>query len=459
MNTASVEVREGAGQEPASKNSAWARMGLRAADASKQVAEASASSVHAAPTKSAAMSWWHGGWRALRYAAVGIALLAALPLGTVAMHRREFVRQTEGIRERVQQVDALRSLRVSVDASVTPQAAGEAYARLFPVDARDGFVPRLSVPEQERPAHTLRAIMSPASGTANAQWWGPQHEQIIRRAAAGLSATERDVLRRIAAAPMWETVDRVASAPWADLVGGQYRTPFAPNAQAFAMPIMHYGEGRAITYASVSRAAYYVSLGEYVQAELALRRALSMGFLLIDNGASTFDALVGRMFVGVAYKGLKELAQVRGAQGVLMPLPEIPEITSWGAAELPASTASFDELRAAQLRALADPALPRTLRLASLETLPWSVCGSLKETLFGPSAAARAATAAAVTSLGRTPAERELVRLIARPLDLHEPFREEALFDRAAVGAAQVVSAVTGKPQFAACTRMALAFR
>jgi hypothetical protein len=70
-----------------------------------------------------------------------------------------------------------------------------------------------------------------------------------------------------------------------------------------------------------------------------------------------------------------------------------------------------------------------------------------------------AANTAALASLGRTPAEREHVRLITRPRTFEASRFHGSPLAQAAAGAAQIVSTVTGNPHFAACTRVALDMR
>jgi len=460
LNTAPVVEHEAGLRGAPNGANAWTRMGVRVPDTAGQAA-ASRSSSHA---PNGVSSWSGGVLRAARYAAVGITLLTALPLGMLALKQRNFLLEMSFVRERVMQVDALRALRVPTNAAVTPEIAGEALARLFPVDARGGFVPRHVIPKSERPSQLLAAIVAPvnADGNANAEgapWWGPKHEQIIRRAAAGVSPQEREVLRRIATAPLWQTVDMIAAAPSADIVGGKFRTPFAPGVQSYAMPIGNHLDMKTVLYASLSRAAYFVSRGEYGEAELALRRALSIGFVLIDNGVTPFDAIMGRMFVGVSHKALQELAQIPSAKSMLIPLPPLAEFEPRRANGAQASGAGFEEVRASELRDIANPSLPRTLRMSSLEALQWSTCGSLREAVLGPSAEVLAANAAAVASLGRTAAEREYVRLLIRPRTFEASGSHGSPVALAAAGAAQIVSTVTGNPHFAACTRVALDMR
>jgi hypothetical protein len=165
------------------------------------------------------------------------------------------------------------------------------------------------------------------------------------------------------------------------------------------------------------------------------------------------------MVVGGAYKGLQELAQIPQAKGRLMPLPALPDNAPRGPRETRFDGAGFDAVRENQLRDIANPSMPRTLRLASLQDLQWSTCGSITEAVLGPSAEVLAANTAALASLGRTPAERDYVRLITRPKTFERSRFHGSPLEQAAAGAAQIVSAVAGNPHFAACTRVALDMR
>jgi hypothetical protein len=409
-----------------------------------------------------ATTWWKRAGRLLRNAAVGLALLTALPVGLLTMVRDNFLFVVFDAQERVVDMDHLRALRVPIDAAMSPAAAGEALGQLFPVAAQRDFVPRVAGAPGTRPAEAMTAIAFPQGPVQ--QWWGPQHALLIRRAAEGLPVAEQAVLQRIANAPVWRTMDMVARAPWADVVGGRFETPFSTSATSMAMPMPYFMDIKVMGYAGVSRAAYYVSQRDYVRAEAALRTVLSVGFLLIDNGTSVMDALTGRLVVNTAREGLEQLYAVSGDQGMAANGAVLVKGTgkSKGMMRDRRAGQTFERVRAQQLQDIRNPALPRSLRFSQLDALQWSSCASLREVFLGPSADVQAANAYALRELARTPAERDYVRLASRAL-ANAPYVPRALASSGspphgpleilgATGVAQIVSTVTGKPQLATCT-------
>lgn len=416
-----------------------------------------------------ATTWWKRAGRLLRNAAVGLALLTALPVGLLTMARDNFLVFGFDAQERVVDMDHLRALRLPTDAALSPTAAGEALGQLFPVAAQRDFVPRVVASNGTRPAEAMTAIAFPEGPVQ--QWWGPQQAQLIRRAAEGLPVTEQAVLQRIANAPVWRTMDMVARAPWADVVGGRFATPFSASATSMAMPMTHFMDIKVMGYAGVSRAAYYVSQGDYVRAEAALRTVLSVGFLLIDNGMSVMDALTGRLVVNTAREGLEQLYAVSGSQGMVANGAALVKgtRTSKGMIRDRRAGQTFERIRAQQLLDIRNPALPRSLRFNQLDALQWSSCASLREVFLGPPADVQAASAYALRELARTPAEREYVRLVTRTL-ARGPYVPRAFASSGgiphgpleilgATGVAQIVSTITGNPRVTTCTRAMLGMR
>ena len=58
----------------------------------------------------------------------------------------------------------------------------------------------------------------------------------------------------------------------------------------------------------MSRAAYYLAIGQPDKSEAALRSVVSFGFALIDNASSAIDAMVGAVIVNIGRNGLEQFA-------------------------------------------------------------------------------------------------------------------------------------------------------
>lgn len=132
--------------------------------------------------------------------------------------------------------------------------------------------------------------------------------KMVSKAARGVSAEELAYLRTVAESPVWRDVERVASAPSIDMIGGQFALPFRADAFSPAMPREQFNDSKALAHAAVSRAAYYVATGRPKEAEAALRTIVGYGFAMIDNGSNTLQVLIGRVITDIGRDGLHQLS-------------------------------------------------------------------------------------------------------------------------------------------------------
>jgi hypothetical protein len=281
-----------------------------------------------------------------------------------------------------------------------------------------------------------------------------QSPEVIRLAAGTLSEAEREYLRTIADAPIWRDIDRLASAGAVDVLGARYVLPFRDDASPELMPIPRFAATKEIVYASLSRAAHHVAQGEPDRAEHALRSALSYGFVMLDNGNTAIEGLLGRVMVGIASDGLHTLYTLTGnAAGAALTAPIADET-----AVPPQAPEGTTEER---LIAIAgNPAVARTIRMESLYRLAFSSCTSVRRVLFGPSAASDAAFDDARRTLARYPSERALIDLLQVAPD--RPTAESEIESKGEwllLGAASVASTVLNTPRIQACTRVLNAYR
>jgi hypothetical protein len=404
--------------------------------------------------------WARIALRMVRNAAIGLALLSTIPLGLVANRSIAFVPNMSHLAEKTAEAERWRDFRAPIDASITPQAAGDALRRITAVPARDGYRMRAVAVEHARPwsSITLAPDLFPNMRTPQSK--SPAAFMLIAKTLNGYSSRELAYLREIAEAPFWKDFDAVASAARVDVVGGLYETPFATGAQLMAFPTVGYADTKQIAYAAVARATYHLASGSPAEAERVLRTTVSFGFTFIDQGVTALDAMVGRMVVDIARDGLYQLYLQTGRGELADRVAPLPPSTATG----PRKRTPWVDGETARARTLAlinDGSIPRPLRMEALEVLSYSgSCGGVREMLTGPSDELRRTLTTARASMARFPSEQAFFDLIERTMQDGPRVERSAWAGwRLATGTAEVLSAVTGNPRIAACTRLATTFR
>ena len=408
------------------------------------------------------------GARFARQAAIGVLLLMTVPIAVVSTRGDAVWSDNTGVRERLAEAERLRPLMAPRDAAITPMEAGVAFRALQStrmdagspnaVAATAGFPLRV-VPTSNAPVWPEREITAAMfPGLIGPGFRGPMSTRIIERAQRAFSPEELAYLRSVAESPVWRDFDRVAHAAEVDLIGGQYVLPFREGASALAMPMPRYAGIRELASAGVSRAAYYVAIGEPERGEAALRSVVSFGFAMLDNGSTYMDALIGRVIIGIGRDGLRQWSETTHDAGGLALTAKTPKHEPFAHG---GGRRAFD-VDAARARLLADandPRVPRSARFESLRQLSLATCGSARGMLLGPATDIDAAFGGARSGLARYPSEQAYLDLLD---DAASRFPTENVgrispSDRLMVGAATVAGMVLNNPRVAACTRMVLA--
>ncbi len=398
--------------------------------------------------------------RILRDAFIAVALMATVPIGIVAFNGNRvwqggFAANTTA---RVNQSEAARPLALPRDPSITPLAAGLAFNALQPAP-KPGEYPDFPVIEPVvRPARTWeKATLTPGM-FASAQpdmYHGPSTRTILEAVAKGFTPAEMAYLRTLATAPVWQDFDRVARAPAVDILGGRLRTPFLTHADRYNLPISNYKAIKELAFAAVSRAAYHMAIGQRDSAETVLRSIVSFGFALVDNGTSVLDELIGTIIVGNGRDALGRFYTIthdpRAGSPAVAPLPRLDPRGGTRAAVL-----NVDAERARLIALAGNPSARPGERYETLHALSVSSCTNVRELLFGPRAEVLRAFDDARRTLAHSPAERSLVDLIERPLNVvpqvspsYDPI------GALAVSSASVAGAVFHNPRMASCTLIA----
>jgi hypothetical protein len=454
MSQVRIDIRElGAAGAPGAFG---AGLGERAALASRATASAVP---NAAPETRTTRSWWARGLRVVRNAAIAVAVLTLVPVGLVVLRgddlgRKLFHRNTF-MEERTRATDAVRSFRVPRDASITPMQAGLALNALQPRSASNvpGFE-RIELATRPVPVWQTTELPPGMFPTARPDFYkGPSSRTVLEASVKGFSQAEMEYLRALATAPLWREFDLVARAPAVDVIGGQFRLPFGPDASPEQRPILSIGMSRELAYAAVSRAAYHMALGETVAAETVLRSIMSYGFAFIDNGTSGIEDMLGVMFVNIGRDALRRFYVIQ--HDPRSELPALPPPARGGVymarGDVPSSAA---EARRQLIARIEDPAVPSGLRFDGLQSLSATSCTNVRELLLGPNSDVRDVRSRARHTLARHPSEQALVDLKNRPLmsapDVSSPNPLQSL----AVSAATVAGTVLQNPRLVSCTRL-----
>lgn len=208
--------------------------------------------------------------------------------------------------QRAAAVEPLRRYVLPADETVSPEEAGELLQVLAYVgsDREPETLERPPVRRYEQP--WLDEGDNPL-GLHPGQWADSLLPQ-VRRA----SPEVRRYLAGIAAHPAHPEFARLARAGAMDPAGGRWRMPLPDTLSLLALPFPHLSGLRAGAHAQIARAAYEFGQGRTAQAEQTLRETISVGFLLLDEGQSLIENLIGLILVE---HGAAALAQLYRASG------------------------------------------------------------------------------------------------------------------------------------------------
>lgn len=401
-------------------------------------------------------SWWGRSLRLVRNALIAVAAMTLVPVGLVTWQgdRLARVMYPTNIAGRATIAEPVRSFRLPTDPSITPMQAGIALNALQPIriDVR-GFE-TISPVAQPVAAWRTVAMAPDLFPTARPDVYeGPSSRSILEASLKGFSEREMEYLRSLATAPVWREFDLVARAPAVDVIGGQLRVPFAPEALPEQRPLPSFKGSRDLAYAAVSRAAYHMALGEPDSAEAVLRSIVSFGFTFIDNGTSGLEEVIGSMIVAIGRDALQRFYVIQQDPRAGLPALARPsrEVVSAFDRTIPRTA---DDVQRRLLINIEDPTVALGVRYESLRMLSGTSCTNVRELLFGPRAETMQVVERARHSLARYPSEVALVELLTRPSypapNVSSPNPIRAL----AVSSASVAGVVLQNPRLVSCTRI-----
>jgi hypothetical protein len=388
--------------------------------------------------------------RAVRDAAIAVALMATVPIALVAVRGPTFIRIASFslyVHKSATWAERWRSLVLPKDPSITAEQAGLAYAALQPLKASTGFPTRSPSTTAVKTwrDEEIRPDMFVETRVGRSHL--PSEKAILSLAAKGFRPSELAFLEKLANAPAWREFDIVARAPAVDILGGQFTLPFGRNALPNFRP-QSYQDIREMATAAVTRAAYHMAIGQKNSAETILRAIVSVGFALIDNSSSTMDEVIGTQIVDTGRLALRQFYEIqhdpRAAALAATPRHRGPRDL----------LTDVDQFRARQIATVGDPATHRGERFESLDLLAKSSCTNVRELVTGPRGDVRTALQKATRDLPRYASDRALVELMQNPNSAVVPKELQNPISDLAVSAATVAGTAFHNPRFAQCARM-----
>jgi len=135
---------------------------------------------------------------------------------------------------------------------------------------------------------------------------------LVLRLRSGLAAEDMAAVRRAADHPAQAEFDVLATADRVDMVATRWVTPFADSLNVFSLPWPRFEEIRYAALARVSKGMVEQMDGDGAQAETTMKEVVSTGFLLIDNGPTLIDNLMGVVVANIGADGLEGLYELQG---------------------------------------------------------------------------------------------------------------------------------------------------
>jgi hypothetical protein len=183
--------------------------------------------------------------------------------------------------------EMLRRHMIDKDPSITPAQAGAALQNI-------AFVGGGS-PEawEKRPATSYEEGWFPDPDYFPDPFSETVASDLMGRPLSDFSAEEQAAMRQAAAHPASEEFHMLAQAQLVDVVSGRWILPFPDTLTFRDLPWPRFQAFRTAGLAEVARAAVELSRGDRQQAEHVLEELISTGFLLIDQGPTMIDNLMG----------------------------------------------------------------------------------------------------------------------------------------------------------------------
>ncbi|NJD20483.1 MAG: hypothetical protein FIA95_14525 [Gemmatimonadetes bacterium] len=191
------------------------------------------------------------------------------------------------VQEMAGAAETLRRFRLPADPGIMPGAAGAALQNLAFVG--DGA----PEPWEQAPARKYETGWFPNPQTFPDPFSETVARDLMLRPLAGLTEDEQAALRQAAAHPAHEELRILARAQLMDVVSGRWTLPFPDTLSFQELPWARFAAFRTAGLAHVAKAAVQMDGDDREGVEETLAELVSAGFLLMDQGPTLVDNLMG----------------------------------------------------------------------------------------------------------------------------------------------------------------------
>ena len=312
--------------------------------------------------------------------------------------------------ERAARVEAFRRYRLPAGSDVTPVVAGQLLQTLMFVGRRDGPSFGEVVPVQRYFQAWFPDLENAGGGPTgiDPRLWGRE----LLPSAARLSPEVLDYLGVVAEHGAHDDFSRLASAAEMDVVTGRWTLPFEDVGTA-TLPVSRFNHVRLGPQAHVGKAIHELANGDVSGAEFTIREVISVGFLMMDDGPSIIDNLLGFGLINVGAEALETFLETTERSTDLEALQQVRAAVECAArVQIWEQASNLESVLAELPEVAANPATPRGLRW-DLFTLTNTLtpCINLNRIVFGPDSTYADWVERVHTSLVRWPSEEALFEL------------------------------------------------
>ncbi|HEX2167460.1 MAG TPA: hypothetical protein VHG09_09550 [Longimicrobiales bacterium] len=237
--------------------------------------------------------------------------------------------------------------------------------------------------------------------------------QLIPRADA-LTAEEIAYLERIAQYPALADLSRLARARAADIAGARWNTTQLAGASLLELPVARFSGLRDATQFHTAKAILELSRGNAAAADTTLREVISIGLLVMREGPTLIDVLVGTSIAANGAAALQSLYRATDRHGeadaLLRPQEGIERMEQVTRALY--VQGDVDALLRRSMAMTTNDAIPRGMRWESLRTVQVGAgCRNPHSVVFGHGSDYAEWLEASRKSLVRYPSEQALFEM------------------------------------------------
>lgn len=319
----------------------------------------------------------------------------------------------DAYRPRAARAEAYRVYATPADPAVSPQEAGRILHAITLAGSDEEARPAERAAEPPVPEPWIPQMADPAPFDLAAPLWG---DSLFQRVARGLTPEERAFLVDVADHPLAADFARLARAPSLDAAAGRWESPFPRGVTMATLPVPPFGALRAAASARIAAAVLALSEGRADDAEGYLAEVLAVGFLLVDDGPTLIDNLVGYAIVEAGGAALGHYFREAGRVGESAQLSRLRQVADRSAMMM---NTTETRGRDAWVRSLPDLVLDTSLvrgvrweYFINLATM--APCLNVSRMVFGADQGFDAFVDSAHVALVRWPSEEPLFELARR---------------------------------------------